>query len=454
MPTDPTTLDAAALGRAYRDGSLAPIDVTEAFLAKIAPGDVYRVVTRDRALEQASRATHRFSAGTPLGPLDGVPVALKDLVDTEGDVTAAGSRVLAERKPATADAPVAARLDAAGAVFLGKTNMTELAFSGVGINPHFGTPGCALDPERIPGGSSSGSAVAVASDLATIAVGSDTGGSVRIPSSFNGLVGLKTTDGALPTDGLQPLSTTLDTVGPMARTVDDAWVLYLALRAEAPRPLPKLPGRLRLWAPDTVLLADLDSAVADAHERALVRLESAGHEVARGSWELLAEIPELYGQFGTFAAHEAYALYAEMIEAHGERMDPRVAKRILAAEGGTSRDYLQLAWARARLQRQAWEEARSYHAIVSPTVAILPPRIADLEADDAAFFRSNGLILRNTMIFNFLGGPAATVPMATTDEGLSVGLMFATAPQQDATALAIAKRAGSLFGTSAFGASA
>lgn len=445
MNVDPTRLDLVELGRAYRDGSLTPTAVTDAYLTKLEAGPVYRVVTSTRARRQARRATEWFAAGVDVGPLQGIPLALKDLVDTQGDTTAAGSIVLASRAPAVEDAPVAARLDAAGAVFLGKTNMTELAFSGVGINPHFGTPGCVFDRQRIPGGSSSGSAVAVAEGLACAAVGTDTGGSVRIPSAFNGLVGLKTTDGALPTDGLQPLSTTLDTVGPMTRTVEDAWSLYLALRAEPVRSLPDLPSRLRFLAPETVLLDDVDREVAQGYEAAIGELEAAGHEVERRPWELLQRIPELYERFGHFAVHEAYALYAEMIEEHGDRMDPRVAKRILAGEGASSRAYLQLVWARQRLQREAWEAVRGYHAILSPTVAIPPPRIADLQLDDDAFFRSNVRILRNTMIFNFLGGPAATVPAHRTDGGLSVGLMIATAPEQDASALAIAKVAEGVF---------
>ena len=205
--SDITQFTIAQLSNAYQKKELSPTEVTKAYLNKLEPADtpsIYRLVTEARALSQAKQAEQRFMKGMFLGPLQGVPIALKDLLDTEGDVTAAGSKVLAENAPATEDSPVAARLDAAGAVFLGKTNMTELAFSGLGINPHFGTPGNALDESRIPGGSSSGSGVAVAKGLACAAIGSDTGGSVRIPSSFNGIVGLKTTNGVIPKDHVVP----------------------------------------------------------------------------------------------------------------------------------------------------------------------------------------------------------------------------------------------------------
>jgi aspartyl-tRNA(Asn)/glutamyl-tRNA(Gln) amidotransferase subunit A len=259
MPAvDPTTLSLGELAHAYREGSLTPTGVLDAYLDRLEIGPIYRLLTPDRAAGQAREAERLFAAGVDIGPLQGVPLAIKDLLDTRGDVTAAGSTVLSRNPPASEDSPVAARLDAAGAVFLGKTGMTELAFSGLGINPHYGTPGNAADPERIPGGSSSGSAVAVASGLACAAVGSDTGGSVRIPASLNGIVGLKTTDGLIPIDGAVPLSTTLDTLGPMARTVSDCWTLLQAMRAAPPRPLPTAPSGLTFLAPTTVLQEGLD----------------------------------------------------------------------------------------------------------------------------------------------------------------------------------------------------
>lgn len=439
----PNRLTLADLARGYRDGSLDPVTVTEAYLSAIATHPqghlAYRVVTAERARRQAQRAKRHFEAGIDTGPLQGVPIAVKDLLDTAGVVSAAGSRVLAERPPAAEDAPVAARLDAAGAVFLGKTNMTEVAFSGIGINPHFGTPGCARDPERVPGGSSSGTGVAVALGLAAVGVGSDTGGSVRIPASVNGIVGLKTTNGRLPMEGAVPLSTTLDTLGPLARSCDDAWALYLAMAAEAHRALAEPPARLVLLAPTTLMTDDLDPAVQAVYQHALARLEALGHEVRVAELAPLAEVPELYRRYGSFASHEAWALYERELTERGTDMDPRVAARILAFARKPASDYIRLGYAVADLRRRFWSDLRGVDAIVAPTLPILPPRIAAL-ADDDAYFRANGLILRNTTPFNVLGGPAASVPAGDSAEGLSVGLMIATRPGEEELALGIARQ--------------
>ena len=436
--SDPTGLSLLELCAAYRAKTLSPVEVTQAYLDKLEAGEVYRIVTAERALEQARRAERQFACGVALGPLQGVPIALKDLIDTEGEVTAAGSRVLAENAPAKSDAPVAARLDAAGAVFLGKTTMTELAFSGLGLNPHFGTPGNALDDLRIPGGSSSGSGVAVARGLACAAIGSDTGGSVRIPASFNGIVGLKTTDGAIPTDGCTALSTTLDTLGPMTRTVSDAWALWLALAAKPYKKLePNLPAKLKLLVPTNVILERADREVVAAFERVLETFEAQGHIIERREVPALGTVRDLYGRYGSFASHESFALYEDMLLARGDDIDPRVARRILEYKTRPASDYLRLLYARRDLVRAFWERYRGYEAVLAPTVAVLPPRIDTLVEDDA-YFAANSLVLRNTMLFNFLSGPAASVPCASTAAGLSVGLMVATAPHGEALALGVA----------------
>ncbi len=435
---DPTSLSLLELGAAYRAKRLSPVEVTEAYLHKVKAGEVYRVVTAERAHQQARRAERLFARGVALGPLQGVPVALKDLVDTAGEVTAAGSRVLAEAAPAAEDAPVAARLDAAGAVFLGKTTMTELAFSGLGLNPHFGTPHNALDEARVPGGSSSGSAVAVARGLACAAVGSDTGGSVRIPASFNGLVGLKTTDGALPTDGCTALSTTLDTLGPITRTVPDAWALWLALTAKPYKQLePNPPAKLKLLVPTNVVLEDADNEVLEGFEKTLEIFESQGHTVERRAVPELQTIRDLYARYGSFASHESFALYEDMLLSRGADIDPRVARRILEYKHRPASDYLRLSYARRDLVRAFWERYRAFEAVLAPTVAVLPPRLDTLLQDDA-YFAVNSLVLRNTTLFNFLSGPAVSVPCAATLTGLSVGLMVAVAPHGEALALGIA----------------
>lgn len=436
--TDPTTLSLTDLGAAYRRGDLLPSEVTDYYLDKLAAGNIYRVLTPERARQQAKAADARLARGMSLGPLHGIPIALKDLLASAGEVNAAGSKVLAEGPKVQEDAPAVARLDAAGAVFLGRTNMTELAFSGIGMNPHFGTPGSALDSSRIPGGSSSGSGVAVATGLACAAIGSDTGGSVRIPASFNGIVGLKTTNGVIPTDGCVALSTTLDTLGPITRTVEDAWAMWLALSARAFSPFePSLPDKLELLVPTNIILDEADNAVLEAFEAACTRFEAAGHKLERKDLPELQSIRDLNARYGSFASHESLALYEDMLEARGADVDPRVAKRILEFRGRPSTDYLRLVYAQQDLVRAFWQRYRRYDAILAPTVPILPPFINSLGADEA-YYKANGLCLRNTSLFNFLRGPAVSVPCATTQDGLSVGLMIATAPNTEKLALAIA----------------
>lgn len=444
MPQRLTSLSLAELARGYRDGSLDPVTVTEEYLAAIESypeaAAVYRVVTAQRALRQARAAKRRFEAGLGGGPLLGVPIAIKDLVGTAGEVTAAASKVYAEGAPEKEDSPVAARLDAAGAVFLGKTNMTELAYSGIGINAHYGTPGCALDPTRIPGGSSSGSGVAVAAGLAVAAVGSDTGGSVRIPAAVNGIVGLKTTDGRIPTDGCRALSTTLDTIGPMARNVDDTWALYLAMAADGPRTLPRIEGSLKLFAPTTLLTEGLDAETSEGFTRALDTLRALRHEVTSGPFPLILDAPAAYERFGSFASHEVWALYQDEFEARPADFDPRVLQRVIRFKGRSSADYIRLLAARAAFQRRFWEELAGVDAVIAPTIPHLPPRTADLLDDDDAYHEENARILRNTAPFNFLGAPAVSVPCATTPSGLSVGLMIVTRPGEEELALGIAKQ--------------
>lgn len=439
-----TSLTLTDLARRYRDGSLDPVTVTEAYLAAIEAHPegraVYRVVTAQRALRQARAAKRRFEDGVGGGPLLGVPIAIKDLLGTAGDVTAAGSRVMAERAPEAEDAPVAARLDAAGAVFLGKTNMTELAYSGIGINPHFGTPGCALDPRRIPGGSSSGSGVAVAARLAAAAVGSDTGGSVRIPAAVNGIVGLKVTDSRLPTDGCMALSTTLDTLGPMARTAADAWSLFLAMAAEPPAALRPVRERLTFLAPTTLFQDDLDAATAAGFEAGLARLEALGHEVRRAPLPLLLEAPAAYARFGSFASHEVWALYQDEFEARPGDFDPRVLQRVVRFKGRPSADYIRLRRARAEFQRGFWSELAGVDALVAPTIPHVAPLTSSIATDDEAYHRENDRILRNTAPVNFLGSPAVSVPCATTGDGLSIGLMVVVRPYEEELALGVAQQ--------------
>ena len=438
MTDDPSALSVAQLAKAYRQKELRPTDVVEHFLDKINEGPVYRLVTQDRARQQARRAEKWFEAGVELGPLQGVPVALKDLIDTEGNVSAAGSKVLASRAPAEDDAPVAARLDAAGAVFLGKTNMTELAFSGLGINPHFGTPSCALNKSRIPGGSSSGSAVAVAKGWASAAIGSDTGGSVRIPASINGIVGLKTTNGLIPKDKVTPLSTTLDTLGPMTKTLEDAWLVFLALAAKPYQPFKAAcPDKVQFLVPTNVLTDEADDEVIKSFEQACEALERAGHHLSYQAVPEFDNMSELYRRYGHFASHESLALYEDMLLNQGDEVDPRVAKRILEFKGGLSTDYLRLSYIREQMVRDFWQDYRAFDAVLCPTLPILPPTITSLSTDEA-YFNANRLCLSITRIFNYFSGPAVSVPYTEVDNGLSVGIMVATAPHTENLALSLA----------------
>lgn len=444
MSNKSTQLSVSQLAQAYRSGQLDPVEVAQEHLDAIAAhpegSKVFRVVTAERALQQARAAKRQFEAGVDLGLLQGVPVAIKDLVDMEGEVSAAGSRVMADRPPAASDSPVAARLAAAGAVFLGRTNMTELAYSGLGMNPHYGTPGCVQDRSRIPGGSSSGSGVAVADGLATVAVGSDTGGSVRIPAAVNGVVGLKTTDGRLPTEGTMALSTTLDTLGPMARTVDDAWALYLAMAAEQHRPIGDSGARLTLLAPTTLLQEDLDSETRAGFAVALERLEALGHEVRHQPLPIMTEVDTLYSRYGNFSGPEAWALYEEEFRSRAAEFDPRVMSRVRESEGRTAIDYIRLGYARAQLKRRFWAELAGVDAIVASTIPHLPAPIADLLTDDEAYGKANRMILRNTAPFNILGCPAVSVPVRPAEGAFAISLMIVTRPGEEELAMSLARQ--------------
>lgn len=276
--------------------------------------------------------------------------------------------------------------------------------------------------------------MAVASGLACAAVGSDTGGSVRIPAAFNGLVGLKTTDGMVPTAGCVPLSTTLDTLGPMTKTAEDAWHLLRALAGETPAVFaPAAVRGLRLLAPTTVLQEGLDAEVAAAFAGACEALRARGATVVVRELPVLREIDGLYGLYGSFAALEALALYEDLLEREGPNFDPRVAARILQGRSRTAVDYIRLGFERRRLQQAFWRACEGFDALLAPTVATLPPTLASLEQDEA-YLASNATVLRNTTIFNLLGVPAASVPCAPL-----VGVMIAARPRQEALVLSLAR---------------
>ncbi len=424
---------ARELTRAYLRGEASPIEAVERALDELEPGPVVAALTPERALAAAQKSAARYAAGRPLGPLDGVPLLVKDLLDVAGTVTGAGSAVLARtRPPATEDAAAVQNLERAGAVILGKSQLNELAFSGLGLNPHFGTPANALRPDWVPGGSSSGSAVAVASGRAPLAVGTDTGGSVRIPAAFNGVVGFKPSWGRISTRGVTPLAASLDTVGPLARTVEDAWSLFLGLAGEPPRALAAACGRPRLLVPAD-LVSHARPEVAGPFERALARLEAAGARVERQPLPELAGVYDLYRRYGALAAHEALARWRDLIAERGAEMDPRVVRRVLDVAERPGFHRVQLRRERARRVPAFWGGLRGTSALVLPTAPVPPPPAAEVEASEEAFFRANGRVLALTMLFNFFSGPAVSLPLAP-----GVGLMLAAAPGRDAALFALA----------------
>lgn len=381
----------------------------------------------DCAREQALRAA-------PGAPLAGLAVSVKDLFDVAGEVTAAGSVVMASDAPAPLDGPAVARLRAAGAAFIGRTNMSEFAFSGVGINPHHGTPANAatakLDPTpRVPGGSTSGGAVSVAAGAAWAALGSDTGGSIRIPAALHGLVGFKNTARVVPTDGAVPLSTTLDTVCAITLSVRDAVVLHEVL-AQRRVDLARQPLRaLRLAVPTTVMLDALEPAAARAFERALATLRQAGAQVEEIALPSLAELAGLNAA-GGFSAAESWAWHRQRLARDGQRYDPRVAMRIRRGERLSAADYVELMWARRDWIARTEAAMAGFDALLSPTVPIVAPPLAPLVSSDDTFFATNGMLLRNPSAVNFLDGCALSLPCQAPGE-MPVGLMVWSSAMRD-----------------------
>ena len=393
------------------------------------------------AREAARHADALQRLGAPLPPLAGLPVTVKDLYDVAGQVTWAGSVLRQSATAAAHDATAVNRLRQAGAALTGKTNMTEFAFSGVGINPHHGTPVNPADTQvpRIPGGSSSGAAVSVALGLAVAGLGSDTGGSIRIPAALCGLVGFKCTQARVPLDGAFPLSPSLDTVCALARCVDDCLLVDGVLAGQAlviaDRPLA---GR-RLLLPQTLMLDALEPAVAVAFQRALGVLSAAGAQIVEAPLALLSEIATRNSP-GGFSATEAWAIHRQAMLTQRERFDPRVAARIALGETVTATDYLQLQRNRHEWIERAVQALRPFDALICPTVPQTAPPLADLLNSDDAFFAANGRLLRNTFAINYLDGCAFSLPCQAAGS-LPVGLMLAAPGGSDAQLAALARAA-------------
>jgi len=431
------SMSAADMGRAIGAGEIDPRDLAEVFLAAMAAHPdtprIYARTTPARARAGADAAARRARSGTRLGPLDGVPISWKDNFDIAGEVTEAGSMLLAG-KVAERDAAAFAAATAGGLVCLGKTHMSELAFSGLGVNPVTATPPNAIEPGRAPGGSSSGAAVSTALGLAAAGIGSDTGGSVRIPAAWNGLAGLKTTAGAIPTAGVVPLSTTLDTVGPLCRTVEDCGLLHAVLAGLPPEvPAPADLNGARFLIPGTVVLEGCDAQVTTAFEAALDTLAEAGATLSRAPVPEFAEAFDIAARLSPIVTTEGWRLWGETIEANPGVMFGLIEQRFRAGRGGsvaTDREAL-AEFARLSLALQA--RMAEHGPMLMPTAPCLPPPVAELLADEEHFTRRNLLALRNTRLGNLLTLSALTVPTASP----MTGLMLVAGPGREACLLAL-----------------
>ncbi|HEX4767823.1 MAG TPA: amidase [Lichenihabitans sp.] len=438
-------LQTAAL---FASGQTEPVAETRRLLEAVERhpgGAIFTLLTPERALREAGSAALRHRAGRPASLLDGVAVAWKDLFDFAGLVTTAGSRVLDEG-PAKADAEIVARLAAAGAVTLGRANMTEFAFSGIGLNPHFGTPvnpwSPAGDP-RAPGGSSSGSAVAVAAGLVPIAIGTDTGGSVRLPAALNGVVGYKTSGGRWPMRGTFPLSESLDTLGVFSRSVVDAVIVDAAARGLAAPDLRRgaIEG-LRLIVPTSVVLDDTEAAVLGNFEAALRRLETAGVLIERRPFPIFDEVRALTARHGALVTLEAFALHKERLASPAaERMDRRVVARIRVGETISAADAAAIRETRRRLVAEAAALMEGHCLVAFPTVPRTAPPIAALEADDELFIATNIALLRSTLLGNFLDWCGVSIPNGLGEAGLPTGFLLSGGPGRDDHLLSVAMAA-------------
>lgn len=416
-------------------------DKLESILSRLAertPDEtVFLRLYHDAARAAADAADARRRCGVSLGPLDGAIVSVKDLFDVAGETTTAGSVVLRDAPPAQADAVVVGRLRRAGAVIVGKTNMVEFAFSGLGLNPHYGTPGNASDPSLIPGGSSSGAGVSVAEGTSEISIGSDTGGSVRIPASFNGVTGFKPTARRVPLQGAFPLSYTLDSVGPLATTVRDCAWADAVMAGEEPRELDPRPlAGLRFGVPRGRLFTETEPMVAEAFEAALRRLSKAGARVSDVGIEDLLDGMAAATAPASIASIEAAEIHADRLAAKAEMFDPRVSGRIVRSSTVPAPVYIRTLRQRAALVAAMDERLRPLDALVLPATAISAPPLAPLVEDDDLYARTNLLVLRNTMVANQFDLTSISLPVP--GHARPVGLMLVARRDHDARLLEIA----------------
>jgi aspartyl-tRNA(Asn)/glutamyl-tRNA(Gln) amidotransferase subunit A len=432
------------LSRDLVEGKTSSRELTELALARIADpaGEGTRAflkVYAESARADADYSDRLRKAGVRRSPVDGLPISVKDLFDVAGDVTRAGSKLLEKAAPAAADAPAVARLRAAGAVIVGRTNMVEFAFGTTGLNPHYGTPKNPWDRKtaRVPGGSSSGAAVAQADGMCVMALGSDTRGSIRQPAALCGVVGFKPTQQRVPRDGAFPLSYVLDSIGPLANTVACCAAYDAILAAEPSRALAPLGAKgLRFLVPTGSLVEDLDVEVARAFEDSLGRLAAAGAVIARlpvPAFERQAE----YFRYGGFAGAEAYAIHRRWMDRNAE-YDPRIGKRIDMAKQLSAADYVDLLRLRQSYIAEVAAVLAPFDAFLMPTTPCIAPSIQEVDASDDNYFRWNMRILRNVGVVNFLDGCAVTLPCHGAGAA-PVGLSVCGPALSDSHVLAVAR---------------
>ena len=432
------------LAYALEAGRTSSRDLVEQYLAQIADpagegARAFITVAADAARAQADATDMLRKHGRAAGPYAGIPVSLKDLLDVAGEVTTAGSVVLADAPPARRHAAVVERMLGAGFVPVGRTNMTEFAFSGVGLNPHYGTPASPWDraTRRIPGGSSSGAAVSVSDGMAWAALGTDTGGSCRIPAALCGVVGYKPTARRVPLDGVLPLAFSLDSVGPLANSVGCCAIVDAVLAGQTPQ-APRVRGLagVRLALPDQVVTDAMDTATAGAFDAALAVLSAAGAHIERVRFEPLLRIGATTART-SFAACEAFAWHRSLLARAAGGYDPRVRVRIEGGGRASAADYLDVLAGRRAIIAEMEGLTAAFDALVMPTVPIVPAPIAALEAEDAEFNRVNTLMLRNTALANFLDRCAISLPCHKAGEP-PAGLMLVGETGADAALFSLA----------------
>lgn len=433
--TDWLYMTAGDLGRAIGAGEIGPVELTDAYLAAIDSHSerdrIYSAVTHDRARDEARASEKRVRSNARRGPLDGVPISWKDLFDSAGTATEAGSKLLQGRVPDT-DAVVLRNATEAGLICLGKTHMSELAFSGLGLNPMTATSPNVNDPKAVPGGSSSGAGASVAFGLAACGIGSDTGGSVRIPSAWNDLVGLKTTSDRVSLRGVVPLCARFDTVGPLSRSVEDCALILAALEGRSSKPIEARPiESLRVGVLQTTVYEDIRDAPKTAFENTMMKLKAAGAILEDFDAPEVAEAMPLSGILFT---SEAYGTWGDVIESDPEKMFAPIRDRFRSGRDFKAADYV-AAWNKLESLRDEWSaRVASYDAVVMPTAPILPPDAERLMVDDEYYVTENLLALRNTRVGNLMGLCAMSLPTGVP----SCGLMLCGNPNEEETLLSVA----------------